>query len=339
LELGYNKKEVSSIFFGVLLILGLLLLAYLIKPVLIALNLTLVLVYLLYPVVEKIHPILKRQWLVITVTFIFILVPFFIFSIIVTTTLFNQIMELSKTPQVKELLDLLGKNFKGYLELPSDEIIPIISLSTFTTFGDIFTQGLGSLINFIKSLGGLFLQILLGIFLTAYLLFKTDSILELYSSITNYKVKHFFQFVDEALKQVVYSMFLTALITGIVATIIYATFGVPFAVLLGTTTGIVALVPLLGTWLVYLPMTVYFLLQGKMIFALVFFVVCLIFVTTLPDVAVRPIIASKKIDIGLIVLGFITGTLAFGAIGIIMGPLIIISWVAFVKIFLLEEKG
>jgi predicted PurR-regulated permease PerM len=56
-------------------------------------------------------------------------------------------------------------------------------------------------------------------------------------------------------------------------------------------------------------------------------------------VAVRPIIASKKIDIGLIVLGFITGTLAFGAIGIIMGPLIIISWVAFVKIFLLEEKG
>jgi predicted PurR-regulated permease PerM len=310
-----------------------------VKPVLNALSLTLVLAYVLHPVVEKIHPIVKRRWLAISLTFLFILLPFFVFFAILTSTIVSELIEFSRIPQVRDVIDLLGENFKRYLELPPEGLLPSINDSNISTFGDVFNKGFGRFVNFIKALGGLFMQILLGIFFTIYVLFKKDAIYEVFSSIKNKKIKNFILFVDEGLKQLVYSMFLTALVTGIIAVITYTVFGVPFALLLGVTTGIVALIPVMGTWLVYAPISIYFLIQGKTVLALSFLAVSIIFLSTLPDVAVRPILAGKKVDVGLIILGLITGTLAFGTVGVILGPLIIIAWVGYVKIFLIEDKN
>jgi predicted PurR-regulated permease PerM len=337
LEVKYDKLVVGNVFFGVFIILGFLLLIYLIKPILTALSLTLVLAYFFHPIVEFVQPHIRRRWLAIIITFFFILIPVFIFSVVLSTTILSQIIELSKTPRMAEILDVLGENFKRYFEPGLEEPLPTLSISTFKTLREVFTQGAGYIVTFFKVLSGFFLQTLLGIFLTGYLLLKQDKLLALYSSINNDKIRRFLSFVDEALKQIVYSMFLTALFTGIVATIIYVIFGVPFAVLWGTTTGLVSLVPILGTWLVYLPISVYFFLQGETLIALVFLAICIFFITTLPDIAIRPIIASKTIDIGLVIVGLITGTLAFGPVGIIIGPLIIIAWVGFIKIFLIEE--
>lgn len=337
MEVKYDKLSVGNVFFGVFIILGVLLLAYLIKPILTALVLTLVLTYFLHPIVERIQPHIGRRWLAITVTFFFILIPVFVFSVVLSTTILSQLIELSKTTRMMEILDVLGENVKRYFEPGLEEPLPTLSVSTFTTLREVFTQGAGYIVAFVKALSGFFLQTLLGIFLTGYLLLKQDKLFELYSSINNDKIRRFLLFVDEALKQIVYSMFLTALFTGVIATIIYLIFGVPFAVLWGTTTGLVSLIPILGTWLVYLPIAIYFYLQGQTLIAIVFLALGIFFITTLPDIAVRPIIASKTIDIGLIIVGLITGMLAFGPVGIIIGPIIIIAWVGFIKIFLIEE--
>ncbi len=319
------------------MILGLLLLAYLIRPILTALSLTLVLAYFFHPILEFVQPHIKKRWLAIIITFIFILIPIFIFSLVLSSTILSQLVELSKTPRMAEILDVLGENFKKYFDPGLQEPLPTLSFSAFSTLGEVFSQGAGYIVTFFKVLSGFFLQILLGIFMTGYLLLKQDKLFELYSSINDDKIQRFLSFVDEALKQIVYSMFLTALFTGIIATIIYVIFGVPFSVLWGTTTGLVSLIPILGTWLVYLPISIYFFLQGQTITALVFLAICIFFITTLPDIAIRPIIASKTIDIGLVIVGLITGTLAFGPVGIIIGPLIIIAWIGFIKIFLIEE--
>jgi predicted PurR-regulated permease PerM len=336
--MGFNQKEVGRLFFVAFVILGFLLLGYLIRPILPALSISLVLTYLLLPVVRLLQPILRWRWLAVLVTFLFIIIPFFIFIGILANTLVSQLIELSKTPQMKDMLDLLGANFNRYLAQSPSEIFPGVNVSTFTSFRGVLTQGFETLLGILKALGGLFLQVLLGIFLTVYLLLKRDSVVALFDNLKDQRLRRFIFFVDEALKQVVYSMFFTALITGVIAVIIYMLLGVPFAVLWGVTTGIVALIPVLGTWLVYMPITIYFLIQGKVFLALVFLGVSIVFLSTLPDVAVRPLIASKKIDVVLIILGLVTGTIAFGPVGVIIGPLVIISWVGFVKIFLLEEE-
>ena len=330
---------IERIFLGVVILAGILLLAYIIKPVLVALSISIVLVYLINPIVERIQSYVKRRRLAIALTFLFILLPFFLFFTELTTTVAAQLIELSSTPQATTAFKLLGESFTKYLEQFSVEFSPGLNISTFQTFGGILTQGLGSLINLLKTLSGLFLQGLFGIFLTLYLLFKKEAMLELFNSVDNDKTRRFILFVDEALKQVVYSIFLTALATGIIAILIYSAFGVPFAALWGTTTGIVSLIPFLGTWLVYLPIAIYLFIQGDSFLALVFLGACIVFISVLPDIAVRPVIAGRKIDPGLIAFGFVAGIMAFGAVGLILGPLVIIAWAGFVKIFLIEDKS
>lgn len=333
-----DRNQVEGLVVGLILILGLLLLGYLLKPVLVALSLSLVLFYLVDPIFRMLTKRLKRKWASVTLTFFFVLLPFFIFTFILSTTVASEVFELSKTPQAKEVLDILGGEINKYLSIPSQDILKNIDSTTFSSLQGFFTKGLTSILSLIKALGSIMLQTLLGIFLTVYLLIKSEDLGKIRKRAGDRRLNELFSYVDEALKQVVYSMILTAGATGIMAIIVYKLFNVPFAVLWGTTTGIIALIPLLGTWLVYIPITGYFLLQGKTILALLFFLVCLIVVTILPDIAVRPLIASKTMDIGLIVLGFITGTMAFGAIGFIIGPLILIGWSGFAKIYILPSK-
>jgi predicted PurR-regulated permease PerM len=134
-------------------------------------------------------------------------------------------------------------------------------------------------------------------------------------------------------------MFLTALVTGAIATVLYFLFKVPFAILLGALTAVVALIPILGAWLVYLPVAVYILYQGNAVFGLVFLGLSIVLISTVPDIVVRPIIICRceHVNLGLLILGFVTGSLAFGPVGVILGPLIVISLVGLVKIFLEEE--
>jgi predicted PurR-regulated permease PerM len=279
---------------------------------------------------ELILPRVKRRSLAVSIAFFFILVPFFLFSIVLISALVDQLVDLRDVPQIQRLIDLTGGTLMEYLVAPPKELI------TFPTI----TQGLDAVIKFLSTVGGLFLQVFLAIFFTAYVLYKEDRIMVFAHRTKNHKLWDFVFFVDEGLKQVVFSMFITAFVTGGVATLIYVIFRVPFSILLGALTGFVALMPLLGVWLVYVPITIYFLMAGNITLGLVFLAVCIIFMSIVPDIIVRPIIAGRKehVDIGLLILGFVTGTLAFGAVGIILGPLIIISLVGFIRILIFEEE-
>jgi predicted PurR-regulated permease PerM len=337
LELLYDKRHISNVFFGILIILGLLLLVYLIRPVLGALGITMVLTYFLNPVVTAIQPRVKGRWIAIMVTAFFILAPLFVFFVLLTTTLVSQVLELTKTPQMKELLDLVGENYKVYLVPPPPEFVSQVSIATLTAYRDIFTQGFGAAVNFLSAVGGVFLQVILGMFFTVYMLFKVEGIQRFFDSLEDHKVRQFILFVHEGLQQIVFSMFFTAIITGAIATVIYAAFGIPVFVLLGFLTGIVALIPVLGCWLVYGPIALYILSLEGTEPAIFFLGLSLVFISTLPDMVIRPYIASKRVNTGLLVLGFICGVLVFGPTGVLLGPLIIISWVGFVRIFVVGE--
>jgi predicted PurR-regulated permease PerM len=113
---------------------------------------------------------------------------------------------------------------------------------------------------------------------------------------------------------------------------------VPYPILSGILTGIVALIPILGAWLVYVPVSLFFITQGKILFGLGFLVACFVFISTIPDIVIRPIVVSKQdTDTVLLLLGFLMGTLAFGPVGIILGPLIVIALEGFTKIFIFHQ--
>jgi predicted PurR-regulated permease PerM len=323
-EFDYGKRRINTDLKVLLLFFVIILLIYFVRPVVLAFGITVILVYILHPVHEFIHPHVKEHHHATFLIFLLILVPFFIFSIFLISATVQQISDLITKPEIKETIEVSGMNIQDFLKSPLTEL-------DFEKFQTI----LGGLAAFLTTIGNVFLQLFMAILLTSYILHKERSIKESFNSIRDQRTKDFIGHVNEGLKNIVYSMFLTSFATGIIAIVLYFLFGAPYPILLGILTGIVALIPILGAWLVYAPVSLYFITQGKILFGLGFLVACFVFISTIPDILIRPIAVSKQdTDTVLLLLGFIMGTLAFGPVGIILGPLIMIALEGFTKIFI-----
>ncbi|MFH1801329.1 MAG: AI-2E family transporter [archaeon] len=122
---------------------------------------------------------------------------------------------------------------------------------------------------------------------------------------------------------VIYGQILIGLAQGIVVGIGFYIFGVPNALLLTALACLVGILPIIGTALIWLPVTLYFILAGDS-FATVGIVVFGIFSSSM-DNFLRPIIVSKRTHIpsSLILIGMIGGFFLFGILGFLLGPLIL----------------
>jgi predicted PurR-regulated permease PerM len=110
---------------------------------------------------------------------------------------------------------------------------------------------------------------------------------------------------------------------------------VTIPILLGLLIGIATLIPVFGMKLVYIPYIVY--LVGLAVFTptplwhpVVFTIVTATVVDLIPDFFVRSYLSAQSgVHMGLILLGYIVGSLAFGWYGLFLGPLIVVIAVHF----------
>jgi predicted PurR-regulated permease PerM len=150
--------------------------------------------------------------------------------------------------------------------------------------------------------------------------------------------------VKRVLVAVIYGVFLTCLVQGIVSGIGYWLFDLPSPLLFGALTAVAAMIPFVGTALVWVPAVGYFFLEGEVSRGLFLFFWC--FALVVPaDNLIRPFFISGRGQLSLLVvaLGLLGGLAAFGFIGIIIGPLVLSLFRAFLDIYraqlVLPEDG
>jgi predicted PurR-regulated permease PerM len=116
---------------------------------------------------------------------------------------------------------------------------------------------------------------------------------------------------------------LTCLVQGVTAGLGYFVAGVPAPVLCGALTALAALVPVVGTGIIWVPLAALLALNGDYLKAGLLVLWCIIFVG-LADNAIRPLAigAKSNIPVPAIVLGAICGVFALGILGLILGPVI-----------------
>jgi predicted PurR-regulated permease PerM len=114
-----------------------------------------------------------------------------------------------------------------------------------------------------------------------------------------------------------------ALLQGIVGGVTFALLGIQGAVLWGVMMGILALLPLVGATLVWLPAAVWLALSGSLVKGLVLAAVGVLVLGSVDNV-VRPLLLSGKAQMNTLVLivSLMGGVSAFGFIGIVLGPLV-----------------
>jgi predicted PurR-regulated permease PerM len=146
-----------------------------------------------------------------------------------------------------------------------------------------------------------------------------------------------FDHLASVTRALVYGTGVTAIVQGTLVALGFAAVGLPSPVVFGVLAALAALIPLVGTPVVWVPAVVVLAAQERWS-ATLFLLLWGGFVTTI-DNFLRPWLVSGRAEIGAITvfIGVLGGVSAFGPIGIILGPLVLALALALVR-FSLERK-
>jgi len=125
-----------------------------------------------------------------------------------------------------------------------------------------------------------------------------------------------------------------AIIQGVVATIGYAIFGVKDYALWGFLTGVCSMLPIVGTALIWIPLTLYSFATSDTFNAVGILIYAVVIISNIDYVA-RLTLLKRFMDIHPLVtiFGVIAGITLFGFWGVIFGPLLISYLVILIKIY------
>jgi len=175
-----------------------------------------------------------------------------------------------------------------------------------------------------KAVGSGVLLVLVSAFLAFFLLRDAEVLGErigaLVDRLTAGRGKHLMQVAGVTVKGVIYGILGTALVQALVAGAGFGIAGVPGAVLLGVLTFFVAVIPF-GPPVVWVPATIWLFSQGRPGWGL-FMVLWGVFGISGVDNVLRPLLISQgsKLPFILIFCGVVGGALAFGLVGVFLGP-------------------
>lgn len=138
--------------------------------------------------------------------------------------------------------------------------------------------------------------------------------------------------IGAVIRAVVFGSLLTALAQGVLLGVGFELVGLPSPVVFGAVAAVAALIPMVGTALVWVPAAIVLLLQGRWVAAL-FLAGWSVAIVSSADNVVRPLFISGRAQISTlpVFLGLLGGVSAFGPIGLVLGPVVLALTLALLR--------
>lgn len=281
-----------------------------------------VFVYMALPIYKFCNRFLNKTLSAI-VAILFYIVPIILVGIYFIFTVVNILLNTNPDSILSFLDSILKYQYFSYINtIVNKELITEYSKAIFTFLVNFITQ---RLLDF----GYLIIKIIIVLFLTFYFLRDGDKIKELCLDLTPPYYKESMNIYLYYLHQSYKNLFITnvniSIIIGILAYIGYKIFSIPNSELLAILTGIFALLPIVGSWTVYVLLSIYYILLGEYYKALAIFIYGQIFLSLAPDFIIRPYLVNKETDIHpvLVVIAFLIAPLTLGIVGFAVGPIVV----------------
>jgi predicted PurR-regulated permease PerM len=150
--------------------------------------------------------------------------------------------------------------------------------------------------------------------------------------------QHLVELTGNVTRGVVYGLLGTAVAQGVMTTFGLWIAGVPQPVLLGVVTGVISILPV-GAPLVWIPATIWLFVQGEWGWGLFMGIYGAAGISSVDNV-IRPWLISRGADLPLLLtlLGAIGGVLAFGFLGLFLGPVLLAIGYSLLKDWALETE-
>jgi predicted PurR-regulated permease PerM len=321
---SYQKYGKFAFFLG-----GFIVVIWILFPFLRTILLSLVLVYLFYPIFAKIEIKLKNKSLASLLTVIIIVLCFMIPATFVTRTLIVESTHTYNT--IKNVTESNNVTLAKVNELVQSKTGVDFDLVEVVRGAVRYITEQGK--ELLTSIPARVLNFFILLFLMYYIFKEHKAIRNFIIKMLPFPVKEktrlLTQFAD-VVYGVLYGQIVTAIVQGVLAGIGYAIFGLPSPVLWAIITMLFALVPMIGTAAIWVPASIYLFIVGFSTGpfgwgpGVALFLYGLLIVG-LVDNFLRPILIGEKSGIhpALVLLGAFGGLGVFGFIGIIIGPLVI----------------
>jgi predicted PurR-regulated permease PerM len=127
---------------------------------------------------------------------------------------------------------------------------------------------------------------------------------------------------------------LTAVVQGLLSSVIFWILGLPNPILWGALTALFSLVPVVGTALIWLPWTIYLLASGSVVRAIIFAILQIVLVGGADNV-LRPLLIEGRVKMHTLVVFFsiLGGIGYFGILGMFIGPLVFAIAITFMEFY------
>ncbi len=228
-------------------------------------------------------------------------------------------------PQMHRLLTAWGVEADDNGQIAAEQLAPVVFQATSRAFGSLANNLPALAGNLFGNAAMLLLNLAIAIFVMFYAFRDGPRMLAYMQQMIPMKRAHeqaILKQIRNVAKAVLVGTFLTAVTQAAVAMVGFAVVGMP-ALLWGVVLGLVSLIPVVGTAIVWVPMVVFLYLQGNTGQAIFLFFWSLLLVGTV-DNFVRPFFMRGQSGMSTIVLFFalIGGIRLFGVAGLLYGPLI-----------------
>ena len=318
-----QNQKIKSLSIAIPLVAILLILSIMVlRSIAMAVVTGLLLAYVFYPVHKKLLKLIKSQNLSALFIVVFILAALIIPLWYLFPILARQIIDLYIYIQkinLAQFLEAIFPELKGYSQN--------ITLSFGNLISDITKSLLTGISNVILDLPNILLQITVIFFIFffglrdgEYFVSYIKSISPFTQEVENDLIKKF----GDMTNSVIYGHIVVGIIQGILTGIGLFVFGIPHALFFTLIAIILSIIPFLGSWLVWIPASIYLLVSGETASGIALMIYGGVVISWIDNI-MRPYIVARKTKMSsaVIFVGMIGGLIAFGVLGVLIGPLVL----------------
>jgi len=332
------KKYVVITLFAILAVLSF----FIIKPIFLAIFIGLVLAYLFSPLYRLINKKITSKnisaLIVILLVAILISVPIIL---VIRYSLSNLDRVYNYVSSISDVESLIKTTFP---QLLNNEQISINIHAITTSLSSKISGFVSSAIN---NLFFNIIPILLSVAITLFIFFvamrdqeELKSYIVSLSPFSKEYQKKFYEKFESVTYSAIYGELVVGVSQGIIAGIGFFICGVPHALLLTFLLTLASILPIIGPWLIWIPVDIYLFLNGHTGSAIGLLIYGL-FIINWVDTILRPIVVSKgtKMNSAIALIGMTGGLYVFGIMGLIIGPLILAYFILLVEAYKDKKIG
>ncbi len=358
--------DAKWIIFGIVLILLLLWVAW---PFVNVLFYAIFLYYATRPLKLKLKRYIKNETLLVTTCMFLLVLPILLivsYTLLLAVAQFNTVTQSVGLQSLQEgplaNMSIAVSTIQHSIsidDIKSGNFSSIVSQSWYQTLSG-YSGSISGIQGIIYSTGMTIISLIFKVFLMiiiAFYLLREDDRLVLWFKSTfpslvgerDGLLVRYMKAVDNDLQKIFFGNILSIVFFAFLAVILFTvlnffvpdpTLSIPSPILLGILCGVSALLPLVGMFVITVPMFVYILVQalmaGTLMANLGYFVlmvmVVLLFLQVLPDFFIGPMMARSQVNTGLLMFAYILGPIVFGIAGIFIGAIVLVLLTQYFKI-------